>query len=145
MAEFKQIDPRQVDFSNARLARKCARVRARPATHEEEVASKMQDGFEETTNIARAGDYIVENPGGEKYVMSAEDFEQRYRPTDREGVYEPTAAPVPVIQLTENVRFEAPWGEEMRIRAGGVLIAKGPGDIYGIQRDEFEKTYEYID
>jgi len=77
--------------------------------------------------------------------MSADEFEQRYSPTDREGVYEPDAEPVRVIRLDENVRFESPWGEEMRIRAGGVLIAKSPSDIYGIQAEEFEKTYTYID
>lgn len=145
MAEFKRIDPRQVDFSDGRLARKCARVRARHVTREEKIASEMHDGFRETTNTARPGDYIVENPGGEEYVMSGEEFEQRYAKTDLEGVYEPTSAPVRVVKLDENVRFDAPWGEEMRIRAGGVLIAQGPGEIYGIQREEFEKTYEYVD
>ncbi len=50
-----------------------------------------------------------------------------------------------VVELQENVRFQAPWGEEMRIRAGGVLVIKDSGDIYGIQREEFQDTYEYID
>ncbi len=145
MAEFKRLDPRQVDFSAGRLARKCARVRARPAIREEQIASEMDDGFRETTNTARPGDYIVENPGGEEYVMSGDEFEQRYRKTDVEDVYEPTSAPVRVVTLDENVRFDAPWGEEMRIRAGGVLIANSPDEIYGIQREEFDKTYEYVD
>jgi len=145
MDKFKQIDPSQVDFSNGRLARKYARVRAWQATREEEIASEMQDGFRETTNTARPGDYIVENPDGERYVMSADDFQPRYRPTDQESVYEPASEPVRVVELKEDVRFEAPWGEEMRIRAGGFLISNSPDDIYGIQADEFAKTYTYVD
>ena len=59
MTQFKRIDPAQIDLTNARLARKCARVRARQVTRAEEVASVMEDGFRETMNEARPGDYIV--------------------------------------------------------------------------------------
>ena len=145
MTHFKKIDLTHIDWTHARLARKCARVRARQATRAEEVASVMEDGFRETRNEARPGDYIVQNPSGEEYVTAKDTFEERYRQTEQQNVYEPISPPVKVVELDENVCFEAPWGEEMRIRAGGVLILRDSGEIYGIQRDEFQKTYEYID
>lgn len=41
------------------------------------------------------------------------------------------------------MEFKAPWGEDMSIKAGGVLNITGreTGDIYGIQRKEFNETY----
>ncbi len=145
MTHFKRIDPSRIDATNVRLARKCARVHARQVTRAEEIASVMEDGFRETTNEARPGDYIVRNPTGEEYVTAKDEFEKRYRQTDQQNVYEPISPPVRVVELGENVCFEAPWGEEMRIKAGGVLILRESGEIYGVQRDEFQKTYEYVD
>jgi hypothetical protein len=145
MIDFRPIDPAQIDWSGARLARKRSCVHARRATREEAVASEMRDGFHETDNAAKPGDYIVENPGGERYVVERAEFEKRYRPTGQANVYEPVSAPVRVLELDENVRFEAPWGEEMRIRAGGVLVVDDCGAVYGIQRDEFLETYEYLE
>ena len=46
--------------------------------------------------------------------------------------------------IDENISFEAPWGEEMRIAAGGVLILNGAQDIYGIQAEEFASTYRVL-
>jgi len=143
--DFKPIDPAQIDLSGARLARKCANVHARRVTREEQVASEMRDGFRETENAAKPGDYVVENLGGEEYVVKSEEFERRYRPTGQRDVYRPVTAPVKVVALHDNVRFEAPWGEQMRIRAGGILVVKESGEIYGIQREEFLDTYEYVD
>lgn len=145
MSEFKRIDPNKVDLSNVKLARKCARVHARQATRAEEIESVMEDGFRETENVAHLGDYIVKNVTGEQYVVSRDKFEEGYRQTDQPNIYEPISTPVRVVELGENVCFEAPWGEEMRIKAGGVLVIRDCGEIYGIQREEFEKTYEYVD
>ena len=145
MTDFKPIDPNNVDLSDVRRARKCARVRAHQVTHAEEVKSVMEDGFDETRNTAQPGDYIVQNPTGEEYVTSKDEFEQRYQQTEQPGVYEPISPPVRVVELDDNVRFQAPWGEEMRIKAGGVLVIQDSGEIYGIQREEFQKTYEYVD
>ena len=42
---------------------------------------------------------------------------------------------------TLSVAFEAPWGEAMFIKEGGVLVHGGGKDVYGIQPDEFDQTY----
>lgn len=140
---FEEIDPAQIDFSQARFAQKTAKVTARTATEGERVDTIMKNGLVETTNTAKAGDYVVTNPGGEQYLVGKEKFEKRYVPTDNPNVFAPNAAPVKVLELDRNVSFKAPWGETMNIRAGGVLVSNGPGDVYGIQPDEFKETYSY--
>ena len=49
--------------------------------------------------------------------------------------------------MKEDVQFKAPWGEDMDIKSGGVLNITGreSGDIYGIQRKEFNQTYAMCD
>ncbi len=142
---FRRIDPEQVDFSAGRMARKTAWVAARPAREGERIATILRDSHVETTNIAKATDMVVSNPAGERYIVEGQKFMARYQKTDTAGLYQPRNAPVRVVSLSENVEFVAPWGEIMRIRAGGVLVLGGPGDIYGIQPEEFAETYEYVD
>ena len=142
---FTRIDPQAVDFSNARMARKTAWVAARPAREGERITTRVRGGLTETTNTAIATDMVVTNPGGERYIIRAVKFAERYRETGTAGLYEPRSTPLPVLPVTENVEFLAAWGQLMRIKAGGVLVLNGPGDIYGIQPDEFAQTYSYVD
>ena len=58
-----------------------------------------------------------------------------------DGKYRSKGKPVTAARLGESITFTAPWGEEMRIRAGGYLIISNPADVYGIAEDEFCKTY----
>lgn len=144
MAEFRRIDPAAIDFSQARLAQKVARVQARPAEPGERVATIMKDGHVETENVASDGDLVVTNPSGEQYLVKAATFAERYQPTATPGEFAPRAAPVKALVTGENVEFTAPWGEIMRIKAGGVLIVEN-GEVRGVQADEFAATYRYLD
>jgi hypothetical protein len=144
MTDFRRIDPAAIDFSQARLAQKVARVRARPAEPGERVATVMKDGHVETENVAAAGDLVVTNPSGEQYLVKAATFAERYQPTATPGEFAPKAAPVKALVITENVAFTAPWGETMRIKAGGVLISEN-GEVRGVQAEEFAETYRYLD
>ncbi|MGD9537131.1 MAG: hypothetical protein AB7P52_05180 [Alphaproteobacteria bacterium] len=143
---FRAINPDDYfDQSQARMATKTTTIQARPAVAGEEVITVMKDGHVETRNTAKAGDYIVTNPDGERYIVPGEKFESKYAPTETPGVYRPAGGPVKVMTLQEDVSFKAPWGEEMRIRADGVLVYNGLGDVYGIQPDEFRRTYAFVD
>ena len=142
---YRRIDPASVDFSAARHARKTGWVAARPAKEGERIATRMKDGHVETTNVATALDMVVTNPGGERYLLRAQKFAELYAATGTAGMFQPRGAPVPVVPVTENVEFIAPWGQLMRIKAGGVLACKGPGDVEGIQPDEFAGTYEWVE
>jgi hypothetical protein len=142
--DYKKIDTDKLDWSASKIAQKTAKVTAEFVEAGSSVSTVMKDGHVETNNIAPEGGAMkVTNPSGEQYLVSPEKFASRYSKTDA-GDYAPIAEPVQVMFIDENVSFTAPWGEEMRIKAGGVLVNAGPGDVYGIQPEEFNETYSVL-
>lgn len=125
-------------------------VMARPAVVGEEIVTLIKDKEtkqlrEETRQIATAENplMIVTNPGGEVYAPTVEEFEERYVATEKEGEYLAKATPRNLIQIDEEITFEAPWGGDMTIQAGGWLNVDGlaKGDVYGINPEEFNETH----
>ncbi|MEX1018394.1 MAG: hypothetical protein WDZ49_01975 [Litorilinea sp.] len=138
--EFTVIDTADFDFTDAPYYKKCAIVSARAAMAGETIETVV-DGLTETVNVANDGDYVVSNPGGEEYIVEKDRFESRYTLIEAtENQFLPTGAPVQIIELDQNVEFEAPWGETQYILAGGFLIFN-VDEVYGIQRQEFLDTY----
>lgn len=127
---------------------KFARIHARQGELGEEVITKMANGLEETRNTVKQDEktgepgWIVTNPDGEEYIVEDSVFKERYEidPENPEQ-YKPKGRPVLSAKINEHVQFQAPWGETMKIEAGGSLILSGPSNIYGIQKDEFDHTY----
>lgn len=127
---------------------KFAKIHARQGTLGEEVVTKMANGLEETRNTVmvdkKTGNlgWIVTNPDGEEYIVEDSVFQKKYEidPENPEQ-YKPKGGPVLSVLIDEDIEFNAPWGESMKIEAGGSLILSGPEDIYGIQKAEFENTY----
>lgn len=141
---FRPIDPAAVDWSGSVMAQKTARVQAEFVPEGTALDTVMADGHVETKNVApEGGSMKVTNPAGEQYLISPAKFQARYTLTEN-GDYAPKSDPVPVLRLNEGVSFTAPWGEEMRIKAGGVLVNGSGSDIYGIQPEEFEATYTIL-
>lgn len=111
--------------------------------------TRSEDGsdFYETKNVVKNGNngqpgWIVTNPDGEKYIVDDEQFREKYdKADDGSNSYRPKGKPVLVAGVKEDIAFTAPWGEEMNIKAGGVLVLAGKNDIYGIQGPAFAKTY----
>ena len=127
---------------------KFARIRARQGSLGEEIITKMANGLEETRNTVTADEktgepgWIVTNPDGEEYIVADSTFKKKYEiDPENPELYKPKGGPVLSSQINENIEFNAPWGEIMKIEAGGSLILSGPQDIYGIQKNEFENTY----
>lgn len=124
--------------------------RARPGVIGERIETIMADGLRETVNTVRADEngnpgWVVTGMSGEEYIVEDSVFRDKYQPAEgREGVYVPRSAPIIAAELQESICFTAPWGEEMRVVRGGYLVFTNPPDIYGIQRAEFEATYEKI-
>ena len=127
---------------------KFARIHARQGTLGEEIITIIANGLEETKNTVVADEktgepgWVVTNPDGEEYIVSDSTFKERYEidPENPEQ-YKPKGEPVLSAPINEHIEFKAPWGEVMKIEAGGSLILNGPGDIYGIQKSVFENTY----
>lgn len=81
----------------------------------QELAGITQEGQEiETVNIAKKGDYIVKNPGGEEYVLTPEKFKKNYQATpisdkaDSKGYFEYKNNPEKrdVLEVTKDLMNE---------------------------------------
>ena len=141
--DFTLLDLETLNFEGAPWYKKVSRITARLAFEGETVVTVMRDGHAETTNTASDGDYVVTNPGGEEYVVPKEKFLAKYKLVEG-NQYAPIAGPVRVIFVTTNVVFIASWGEEQRIKSGGVIV-NNAGSVYGIQGPEFAETYAPCD
>ena len=150
VADIKQyVENRLAEGQKPQLYAKTARIKARAGVVGEEVVTKMADGHEETRNtVKEEGDMVARNPNGEEYIIDAKTFAKRYEVDPANPAqYRPKGGAQEFLFLKEDVQFTAPWGEEMDIKAGGVLNISGreSGDIYGIQRKEFNQTYAMCD
>lgn len=130
---------------------KSARIHAEPGIPGERVVTVLKNGLEETENTVGVDtdtgvpDWIVTAPAGERYIVTDAVFREKYKPApDEPGVFIPVGKAVEAVQIHENIRFTAPWGEEQRLLAGGFLILD-PGGIYGVAETEFRKTYKMTD
>lgn len=144
---FKEIDVSTFDFEKSGvLFKKTAKLdksNIEIAEDEQEVVTKTGD-HEETRNTANPGDRIVTGPEGERYVITADKFEKLYEENPNNPEEFQSKGTVRGIVLTEDVSFDAPWGEKMHIRAGGTLVKNGD-DVYGIDKKAFAKTYGRAD
>lgn len=127
---------------------KFAKVFAMQGVPGESIQTTMSNGLVETTNMVSVDektgepDWIITNPAGEKYIVPDSTFHKKYESFDLEqGIYKPKGGVQKFIQIDEDISFTAPWGEKMTITAGGYINTTDFNDIYGVQKDEFLKTY----
>lgn len=152
---FKEIDPKsyiaeglQDGSLQINYYAKFARIKARQGKIGEEIITIMKNGLKETRNIVSLDEtgqpgWVVTNPSGEEYIVPNEKFLEKYEIDERdEEHYKPKGKVITAIQVKEDVSFVASWGEKMNIKKGGYLVINNPNDIYGIQEDEFNKTYK---
>ncbi|MBO7528132.1 MAG: hypothetical protein J6T74_09645 [Clostridia bacterium] len=92
-----------------------------------------------------AGSMIVTNPDGEEYIVKPEMFAKKYKPTSKEGVYEPISCPIKYIITEKDIAFKASWGEDMFAVKDAALNVTDLDEVYAIQNDAFKKTYTTID
>ena len=143
---FKQVDPAAYcDWRNSAWGQKSADITARPVAEGTQVKTVMKGGHKETAQVVKGADfYLVTNPGGEEYAESGNKLLPRYEPVPgAPNTFRPVFAPVEFVPVAEDVSFTASWGEEMFIRAGGVVVkeAGSQSGFYGIQAAEFASTY----
>ena len=144
------VDKRLQAGETPELFAKTARITARPGKVGEEIITKMKDGHTETRNtVANKGDMVATNPSGEQYIIDAKTFAKKYEidPANPKQ-YRPKGGAQEFIPVEGEFCLVAPWGEVVKIQKdGGVLnvTARETGDIYGIQRKEFEDTYDRCD
>jgi hypothetical protein len=131
-------------------------LRADPAAHTYVKQETVQVQFasapgslvsREGLNHYRAGDALVTGSGGERWSVSRDRFEHRYRPLPplsygEDGAYRSAPLPVLARQIAEDftVRRSAA-GDLLRGRAQDWLLQYAPGD-WGIVEDaKFRRLY----
>ena len=138
-------------LANASIYSKFGEIKARVATETQEVITYI-NGKEETRNQARQGDYIVEGPKGEQYVVSPKKFTARYKAIPgHDGVFEAIgkirALPNP---YQEKIVIIPSWGgyqygdEDCMLAVTVDLTTTQPDDeanIHIIDYQAFLKTY----
>lgn len=135
---------------NAPIYKKQREVRVEIAKGGEEIITKLADGTFETKNIAQAGDAIVTNPGGERYIVPGMNFVKEYQPKiGEEGLFfEKGCCKVIDNPFNVPITMMASWGE-MQNGAADCKLADTydletrtmGGEPYIIARAEFEQTY----
>ena len=151
-ADFRRIAEKS---GGSVRARKIGFVAARRATQTKVVETRW-NGLE-TTNTARAGDWIATNLTPDEkplldreghlnvYVIAAEGFGSLYEPTGGTGEH---GAICRAKRTVEAIRFPggfdivAPWGERQTAPAG-YLIFNGD-EVYGNHAETFAATYEIV-
>lgn len=130
---------------------KSGEITARVGKIGEEIFTVMANGLEETKNIVNPDEnghpgWVVTNYTGEQYIVSDSVFISKYEKIKgTEDRFKPIWSPITAVQIDENICFNAPWGETQNLIAGGYLVFnKGFDDVYGIQENEFNKTYSMI-
>ncbi len=130
--------------------KKYGRVEARLASRGEEVAT-IVGGKVETTNIAKAGDYVIRNPTGELYIIGSKKFKDRYtifkgRATfTKFAVYQALGEAWSYVYSGPHLKFKAPWGEPMLLEPGDMVVSTNKdltSDVYRIEKKAFAKTYK---
>lgn len=136
----------------SRTYQKFGEITARRGVVGEQIVTIMSsDGLKETKNTVVADEegnpgWVVTNTTNEQYIVKDSTFKSKYEKIDgTENKYKPIWNPITAVQIDENICFVAPWGEIQNLLAGGYLVFNEDfDDIYGVQEEEFIKTYKEI-
>jgi hypothetical protein len=150
---FRKVDRKAPEIlralEQAPVYRKKGMVKARPAVEGELVKTRLSDGTEETSNTAKANDWVMTNPSGEQYIISQEKFFSRYEVTDVEGVYAAKGYCVAIKNpFGEPIEIMASWGSpqtgDENCMIADTCDANGKnrgGEPYLIDGKAFAETY----
>lgn len=129
---------------------KSTTIKARKGIVGEKISTITSNGVHETDNIVSKDqngnvDWVVTNITGEKYIIKDSVFSEKYESVEGTGdVFRPKGNPILAGKINESISFVAPWGENMNLVSGGYLVFTDMNDIYGVQEEEFKRTYKKI-
>ena len=134
--------------------KKCKKIDARPAI-EGEVIITILNGEKETKQTTKRGDFVARAKGKnkEEYIIDAVTFKKCYvsagGEVDENGFkeYNPIGEAYAFRYHGDNFSFETSCGEEMIVCDNDYIASVDRDeldDIYRIEKNEFEDTYERI-
>lgn len=104
------------------------------------------DKTENTVGVDEFGnsDWVITNPGGEKYVVKDKVFKDTYEQAgDEPGVYSKKALQL-LVPCEKSVEFTPSWGGSFTVEKGGYFTINDYNDIAGVKKEAFEQTYEIV-
>ena len=148
-ASAKRVSAAELDFGSAPAYRKIAKVPVANiviAKGGEKVTTlqKRKDGreFVETTNVAKAGDAILNRAPGDSYVVSAASFAKLYEIDPDDATLYRSKSFGRAVRMLEDAILKAPWGKDQHIEAGGVVyFNQANGEIIGNQMSTFARDF----
>lgn len=143
--------------SEGKVYKKFKKIYARAAKEGEVIETITSDGLE-TTNTAKAGDFIIKSQTGaeEMYIIGAKKFNDRYdfleEGADGFSIYSAKGKVVAIemkdqllkqLNIGQEYYFIAAWGEEMVLKKDDYLACPlDYSEVYRIARKEFFETYK---
>jgi hypothetical protein len=139
-------------LENGQIYEKFGQVRAIVANGGEEIETNTVERTE-ASEIAKAGDYIVTNPGGERYIVSASDFTKKYEATDENGVYNAKGIVRGIMNPTgQDITITTKSGKKLLGDFDAMIVVSyNPetdqisDDIRLVNDDEFLETYRPVE
>jgi len=133
------------------IYKKNATSLVRKAEPGEKIITNTSDG-KETENVAKEGDFVVQNntKAKEQYIISSKKLSQRYikisDDTEKSDGFQwekyKAIGQVNAIQYRgSNIKFKAPWEEDMTLKNGDMLASTDGKEVYRIALSEFKQTY----
>lgn len=143
--------------AKGKLYEKKTKIKARPALPGEAIQTLTSDGLE-TKSSAVPGDMVIENPGKEKYLVSAKNFKKRYdfdKAIDETWSWYTPKGKVLALNIDQELLefldqpdsfyFIASWGAEMVAKKHDFLVCTPDySEVYRIAKKEFEETYRPV-
>jgi len=110
-------------------------------TEKEEITTEI-NGKIETIKLANPGDYILTGSMNEKYVLSSDKFNSRYK-IEGNKAKSRSVKTLAKMFIGSSISFIASWGEKMIIEHEDYLI-NNKNEFYRIEKNAFNNTYEII-
>jgi len=114
--------------------------RARVGIKNERITTSI-DGEKETTQTLEEGMTVITGLAGEEYAVKTEKFDKLYQHVEGD-LYMTKPDIVQAVEVKVDMKFLAPWGEEMIAHPGDFIIFRSMDDAYRVEAGEFKKTYE---
>lgn len=117
------------------------------ATHDQPVDTII-NGQLETTNTAKQGDYVVVGANGKCYVLTPDNFKNKYEvidlQEDQTGTAEAKGKPRYAVQwMGDDFSFIASWGQPMICNQGDYLVSDiNFSKVHRVEQSVFLKTYK---
>ncbi len=141
------------DLKKAAIYKKVGLVEARKALPGEIVVTKVHGGrvIESQAIATKDGDWVITGVLGEEYVVNDTKLAERFKITDKDGVYEPIGyARIMANLFGTDISLTPPWGgvengdRHCRIAIECDVAGVTKETPYIIDHDVYERTYERI-